>query len=500
MRFAVTHTRAIVGIKAQRVMVEAHLSRGLTAFALVGLPEASVKESRHRVRSAILNSRFDFPSGRITVNLAPAALPKEGAGFDLAIALAILAASGQLDPRTLFGYEFVAELALDGQLRASVGALAIALAVQKEAARLVMAESDALIGAKVPSVDIYGAPDLLAVCAHLKGYAVLPVATPVTTTQHDVVSVDLASVSGQPQAKRALEIAAAGGHALLMTGRPGVGKTMLAQCLPGILPPLPFDQALEVETIYALSDKGRQSDFQSGRPFRAPHHTASTVALVGGGRCASPGEISLAHHGVLFLDELPEFKRAAIESLRQPLELGLIKVARAEYTICYPARFQLIAAMNPCPCGYLGDPTILCRCSSDQVARYQEKISGPVRDRIDLSVVMEYMSLQHQIKSSATEPSAVVKERVARAQNIQFVRQKGLNSTMSQQQFEQVVHLSGQDKNYLTQVLDREGLSMRSFRRISTVARTIADLQEAAAVTRTHLEEALSYRMMGFAR
>src|SRR5881409_1094139 len=387
MSLAVLHSRALSGLDAPEVTVEVHLANGLPSFTIVGLPDTEVKESRDRVRAALVNSRFEFPARRITVNLAPAELPKESGRFDLPIALGILAASHQLEVDGFSKYEFAGELSLTGELRPVRGALAMTWRAAREGRAFVLPSASAGEAALVAEASIYQAGSLLDVCAHLAGRQPLPrpAAQPIFIPPN---YPDLAEVKGQAQAKRALEVAAAGGHSVLMVGPPGTGKSMLAARFPGILPPLSEAEALEVAAIHSVSSKGFEVVNWGERPFRAPHHSASAAALVGGGNLPRPGEISLAHHGVLFLDELPEFDRDVLEALREPLEEGRVAIARVGRATTFPARFQLVAAMNPCPCGQSGTDGHDCTCAPNVPERYASRISGPLRDRIDLWVVM----------------------------------------------------------------------------------------------------------------
>ncbi len=490
-------SRAQVGIDAPEVNVEAHLSNGLPSFAIVGLPEAAVRESRDRVRSALLNSRFDFPPRRITVNLAPADLPKEGGRFDLPIALGILAASGQLPLEACRDVEFLGELSLSGELKAVRGALPAAIKARAAGRSLLLPCDNADEAALASGVRVLGARHLLDVCAHLSGAQRLTshVATlAVHAPQYD----DLAEVRGQHQAKRALEIAAAGGHSLLFIGPPGTGKSMLASRLPGILPPMSEEEALQAATVASISDAGFQVARWRQRNFRAPHHTASGVALVGGGSYPRPGEISLAHHGVLFLDELPEFDRHVLEVLREPLETGQIVVSRAARQAEFPARFQLIAAMNPCPCGYLGDASGRCRCTLEQVRRYRARISGPLMDRIDLHV--EVPRPPREVLRPDTpadgEPSKLIAARVAAARLRQLTRSGKANARLTTREVNRHCVPDSAGRQLLERAMEKLGLSARGYHRILKVARSIADLAGSDTILSTHIAEAIGYRVL----
>ena len=498
MSLAILHSRAQFGIDAPPVTIEAHLTGGLPALAIVGLPETAVREARDRVRSALMNSGFEFPARRVTINLAPADLPKEGGRFDLGIALAILAASGQLPADCLQGYEFIGELGLGGELRPVRGVLPVALQARRAGVRLILPQANAAEAALAPDLTAYGAEHLLAVCGHLTGAVPLAAAQRAAPPLDAGAVPDLADVRGQPAARRALEIAAAGGHSLLMLGPPGAGKTMLATRLPGILPPLTEQEALETAAVQSISVGGFDVRDWGRRPVRAPHHTASAAALAGGGTTPRPGEISLAHHGVLFLDELPEFDRQVLEVLREPLESGHISIARASLKAQFPARFQLVAAMNPCPCGYLGDPAGRCRCTPEQVRRYRARLSGPLLDRIDLHV--ELPPVAHELllaqDHAGAEPSAAVRERVLVAQRRQLARAGCLNARLDAGALRRQVPLSEAQQQFLARAIGTLGLSARATHRVLRIARTCADLAGSDGLELTHLAEALQYRLL----
>ncbi|WP_169392769.1 MULTISPECIES: YifB family Mg chelatase-like AAA ATPase [Psychrobacter] len=505
MSFAQVFTRSVVGLHAPEVVIEVHLSQGLPALTIVGLPATAVKESKDRVRSAILTSGFQFPNRRLTINLAPADLPKDGARLDLPIAIGILAASGQIDAETLSNFEFIGELALNGDLRPVSGSLAVARAMmtaKSKVKQLIVPNDNGKEAARVEGLTVLAAPNLKAVCAHLQSLIQTAAATsinaePLAVVQPDFsqnqaqYSVDLADVKGQHHARRALEIAAAGGHSLLFTGPPGSGKTLMAERLPTILPELSSEEALEVASTYSIAD----SDYHFGtRPFRQVHHTISAVALVGGGSKPRPGEITLANKGVLFLDELPEFERSVLEVLRQPLEAKQITISRASSQLTFPANFQLIAAMNPCPCGFDGDPSGRCRCRPEQVKRYQDKLSGPLLDRIDLHITVPALPISDLQNAQASEASVDVRFRVSQAYERQLLRQNKANSELTPSDLDKFAILGATEQQLLQVAQEKLNLSARSYHRILRVARTIADLAASDTIDSRHLSEALSYR------
>jgi len=496
MSLAVLHSRALTGMDAPEVTVEVHLSGGLPSFTIVGLPEAEVKESRDRVRAALVNAHFEFPARRLTVNLAPADLPKESGRFDLPIALGILAASGQLPADRLDEYEFAGELSLTGHLRPIRGALAMTYKAHRCGRAFVLPRASAEEASLVRDAQILPAKTLLEVCAHLARRESLQpyIGELAATTQADYL--DLADVKGQTQAKRALEIAAAGGHSLLMLGPPGTGKSMLAARFAGILPPMSDAEALESAALQSLGSGGFRLEQFRRRPFRAPHHSASSVALVGGGGDPRPGEISLAHHGVLFLDELPEFERKVLEMLREPLESGRVAISRAARQAEFPARFQLIAAMNPCPCGYLGHFSGKCRCTPDQVARYRGRISGPLIDRIDIHLEVPAVPQEDLLKHTSGEASGAVRARVAAAHRVQIDRQGKANAELATREIDKWCAPDTAAEGLLRQAIARLKLSARAYHRVLKLARSIADLARSEAIAAAHVAEAIQYRKL----
>jgi len=495
MSLSVLKSRALCGMDAPEVTVEVHLANGLPSFTIVGLPEAEVKESKDRVRAALQNAQFEFPAKRITVNLAPADLPKESGRYDLPIALGILAASGQIPNHGLAEYEIAGELALTGELRPIRGALAMTYKASRDGRSFILPYENAAEAALVRNATIYPARSLLEVCAHLSGHAQLPVLKSEAVTDSSSYP-DFDEVKGQSSAKRALEIAAAGGHSILMAGPPGTGKSMLASRFAGILPTMTDEEALESAAIQSINGAYRTESWRK-RPFRAPHHTASAIALVGGGGVPRPGEISLAHHGVLFLDELPEFDRKVLEVLREPLESGHITISRAARQADFPASFQLLAAMNPCPCGYLGHFNNKCRCTPDQVARYKTRISGPLLDRIDLHIEVPALKDEELTNAAKSESSSSIRERVEQARKLQLARQGKANFMLTSKEIDLHCQPDEAGLNLLKQAISKLNLSARAYHRILKVARTIADLANELHIKPSHIAEAIQYRRAG---
>lgn len=500
---------AVIGIDAYLVEVEVDIAQGLPTFTTVGLPEAAVKESRERVKSAISNSGYTFPADRITVNLAPANIKKEGTGFDLPMALGILVATGIIPEKAIEGYLFLGELSLDGRIKPVNGSLPMALAAQKAGSRGIVVPADNGKEASVVSdLCVYPVRTLGQVVDFLRGFcSVLPQRTDMQRLfrEHDQGETDFAEVRGQEDAKRALEIAAAGGHNVIMVGPPGSGKTMLARRISSILPPLSFDEAIETTKIYSVVGMlNRNQPLVTQRPFRSPHHTVSDAGLIGGGHIPRPGEVSLAHNGVLFLDELPEYKKNVLEVLRQPLEDLQVTISRAASTLTYPASFMLIAAMNPCPCGYLADPRHACRCSGQQIHRYRSKISGPLLDRIDLHVEVPAVPHKDLMQNSPGEASATIRRRVMAARHIQIQRFKRTkifnNAQMASRHIRAHCRIDTDAGHVLEAAIDRLGLSARAYNRILKISRTIADLESMAKIQVHHVTEAIQYRSLDRAK
>jgi magnesium chelatase family protein len=495
MSLATVASRALAGIDAPEVAVEVHLGPGLPSFTIVGLPDAEVREAKDRVRAALNHTQFEFPARRITVNLAPADLPKDSGRFDLPIAIGILAASGQIDPAALAAHEFAGELSLTGELRPVRGALAMALQARASTRAFVLPEQNAPQAALAAGAHVLPARTLLEVVAHLTGEAKLPrFLAPDLATQ--AAYPDFSEVKGQAQAKRALEVAAAGGHSVLMIGPPGTGKSMLAARFPGILPPMSEAEALEVAAIHSVSAAGFDTLRWAQRPYRAPHHSASGSAMVGGGALPRPGEISLAHRGVLFLDELPEFDRDVLESLREPMESGKVSISRAARQSQFPARFQLVAAMNPCPCGHCGSPAGRCRCTPERIARYRGRVSGPLADRVDIKLEVPAPRDADLMTPGATESSEAIRKRVFEAHQRQLGRQGMANALLGTREIDKLCATDKEGDQLLRHALARLLLSARAYHRVLRVARTIADLAGDAAIRAVHIAEAIQYRRL----
>ena len=498
---ACVHSCAVIGLEGVVVEVEVDTAQGLPSMVIVGLPDTAVQESRERVQSAIKNAGFYFPRKRVTVNLAPASVRKEGPSYDLPIALGVLVAAEQLNPTSLEGSLVIGELSLDGSVRHVRGVLPMAATARELGyKRVFVPETDASEAALIPDLEIIPVRSLAGLVNHLRGMSIIPPQPPIKVENEvAVVQTDFQEIKGQEHVKRALEVAAAGGHNVMMIGSPGAGKTLLARALPAILPPLTIDEALDVTRIYSVADQlPPDSPLIRTRPFRAPHHTISHAGLVGGGNWPHPGEVSLAHRGVLFLDELPEFGTRVLEVLRQPIEDKVVTISRASGSLTFPANFQLVAAMNPCPCGYFGDPVHACTCSPGLVTKYQKRISGPLLDRIDIHIHVPRVEYEKLSDSRLGESSEVVRARVEAARQRQLVRFSNCdirsNSDMRPSEVRQFCPLNDTGKALMKTAMNQLQLTARAYHRILKLARTIADLADSPEIMPNHLAEALQYR------